>query len=150
MQMPCRVLAPAATSIAIGLLGACTLAHPLEGYGDGAGVVADAASSGDGGVADAREGSATDAGDGCSGDPHIVAPASGAVVGASVRLVVSGPSCLERMILYVDDTEGPHFVGNSIDQDVPIALGTHRLNVNAWAGTAQAHQSAHVTITRAR
>jgi hypothetical protein len=125
---------------AMAALGACTLTHPLDRYSDGVDAV-------DGGGQDAI---APDAGDGCPGDPRIVAPSSGAVVGASFRLTATAPGCLTTMIFYIDGNIALHIAGHSVDQDIPIGIGTHSLNVNGWAGTEQAHSSTHVKVTRTK
>jgi hypothetical protein len=148
-----RLLGPISGPItAIGILGACTLTHPLDQYGDGLEAPADASSAAaDGPPLDARDATLpADGGDGCSGGPDIVVPVSGATVGSTFRLMVSAPECVQRMILYVDGADSTHFVGHGVDQSIPITIGTHRINVNGWAGTDQAHASAHVTITRTK
>jgi hypothetical protein len=121
----------------------CTLAHPLDEYHARPAAPADAA----GGVRGAGD-SGRDAGDGCEGDPQITAPARGATVGATIRLTASAPRCITAMILYVDGVETLHFATSSVDQDLPIAVGSHTLNINGWAGTAQPHLSPQVQITR--
>lgn len=146
-----------AASAALG--PACTLTHPLDEYHAGSGGPADAAggiadtsipdtSIPDAGIADAGEAASRDAGDGCEGNPRITQPVNGATVGASVRLTASAPGCIMRMILYVDSVETLYFTTSSVDQDVPIALGSHTLSINGWAGTDQAHVSPDVQITR--
>ncbi|MDB5221216.1 MAG: hypothetical protein JWO86_9143 [Myxococcaceae bacterium] len=138
------LLASAASLVSGALAASCTLAHPLDEYHAGPGLPA----GGEGGVTEAGDSGNRDAGDGCEGDPQILTPASGATVGASIRLTASAPRCIMTMILYVDGVETLHFTTSSVDQDVPVAVGSHTLNINGWAGTAQAHSSPHVQITR--
>jgi hypothetical protein len=84
----------------------------------------------------------------CSGVPTILEPTASEDVGPSIHLRVSAPSCIETMIPYLDGKALPVVTGDSIDEWVPVTLGTHTLNVNGWAGTDTAHASAHVTFTR--
>jgi hypothetical protein len=80
--------------------------------------------------------------------PAAPADAAGGVRGATIRLTASAPRCITAMILYVDGVETLHFATSSVDQDLPIAVGSHTLNINGWAGTAQPHLSPQVQITR--
>jgi hypothetical protein len=124
----------------LGVAG-CTLARPLDGYSA-------AYDKADGG-ADGGD-SAAPTSDGCVGVPVITEPADNAVVGSSVQVKVSAPSCIVRMILYVDGNLTLHAYSNVIDGPVPIDLGTHVMNVNGWANTDISHPSAHVTVTRTK
>jgi hypothetical protein len=123
-------------------LCACTLSRPLDEYhaGDEPDAAADA-------PADAAP---ADAGDGCVGKPQILTPVNGSTVGATVHLTSTAPRCLTTMILYVDSMPALHFTNSALDQDLPIPVGTHHLNINGWAGTAFAHESTIVEVTRTK
>ncbi|HEY8074133.1 MAG TPA: hypothetical protein VIF62_08490 [Labilithrix sp.] len=138
------------TFVLAALLAGCTATHPLDSYSseygkDGA---PDAAPADDSGAPAAADADVDDAG--CAGDPTILEPLPNATVGATMHLRVSAPTCIATMIVYLDYKDVLHIDGNAIDQSIPLSVGTHKLNVNGWAHTANAHASPLITITRAQ
>jgi hypothetical protein len=92
--------------------------------------------------------SASTSGDGCTGNPVVLEPTANQSVGPAIRLRASAPACIQTLLAYVDGKEVLRVTGSSIDQWVPVTMGTHTVGVNGWAGTATAHVSAPVTFTR--
>ena len=90
----------------------------------------------------------TSSSDGCTGVPTVLEPTMGESVGPAIHLRVTAPSCIDAMIAYIDGQQVVKVTGSSIDQWVPVSIGSHALNVNGWAGTNVAHVSTHVTFTR--
>lgn len=90
-------------------------------------------------------------GDGCVGVPTILEPTAGEDVGPSIRLRATAPACIQTMIAYIDGKQVAKVTGGQqFDQWVPVSIGDHVLNVNGWAGTDQAHASAHVAFHRSQ
>jgi hypothetical protein len=93
-------------------------------------------------------GGGTDAGAGCSGVPTILEPLASENVGPAIELRVTAPACIETMIAYLDGKPVATIAGNTTDQWISVSPGAHVINVNGWAGTDEAHTSAHVAFTR--
>lgn len=129
---------------------ACTLTHPLDEYHAGEPAADASSESAAFDAGDAAPSEPVDAGDGCTGNPQILMPMNGDTVGATFHLTVSAPTCLSTLIFYVDSMLTLKIMSSAIDQEVPIAIGKHHINVNGFAGTAQAHLSASIEITRTK
>jgi len=135
-------------AVALVLLAGCTLTHPLGEYSAGLDEPSDGGDAPLDGSADSP--STADAGDGCVGNPTIIAPTPGATLGASFQLKIAAPSCLTKLTLYVEDTPVQKDLGSDQQVQVAISVGAHRLSVNGWTGnSAQTHKSASVPVTRA-
>ncbi len=125
---------------------------------DSGGPLADATTVGDSSTvpsdADARPPDATaDTGPGpwgdyCLGIPEIVSPSFDAAVGASVQVVLDYPECLQALAFYVDSDlyDGSPFKIAAVDFDGSMTLslpsvGEHKIIVNGWNNTNDAHVS---------
>lgn len=85
---------------------------------------------------------------GCTGVPTILEPTSNGKVGPAIRLRATAPGCLQTMIAYIDGKPVAQVDAAAIDQWIPVSMGAHTVNVNAWAGTSEAHLSAPVSFVR--
>ena len=155
-------------------VGACTLTHPLEKYGNGgSGAGPGAGGTPDNGTDAAPEpppGPGTDSPDagadigadspneippdatvddaGCAGNPDILEPTDGQNVGPAIHLRVDAPTCIRTMIVYLNYADVLHVTGHTIDTWISVPMGPNKLAVNGWAGTATAHPSPLISFTR--
>jgi hypothetical protein len=81
--------------------------------------------------------------------PTVLEPTASESVGPAILLRVTGGSCIDSTIAYIDDVEAVNVKSNTIDQWVSVSMGTHMLSVNGWDASGAVYRLAtNVTFTR--